>query len=231
MNRLTGFGLTSVLMVVACSSNSPFEPNYTPTPVFTTPTNITNAYLPLSSLNRDSLSGTEGGVASRVTRTRTGATKAFTFNGQQVLTIVVVDSAFANGVLVEVAKDYFAQSDAGDVYYFGEDVDNYVGGQIANHDGAWLFGVNTNKVGLFLSAVPSVGQKFQSEDVPGITTENDEVISVSETVTVPSGTYTNCVRVKEILSDGAVEYKLYAAGVGIVREIPEDGVLELQSHH
>jgi len=223
-------GLAALLMLAACSS-SRFVPNYTPTPVFTNPTAITNSYLPLSSLQQDILSGTEGGKASRVRRTNTGTTKAFTFNGQQVMTLVVIDSAFDNDSLVEVAKDYFAQSDAGDVYYFGEDVDNYVGGQLANHEGSWLFGVNTNTLGLFLPATLSVGQKFRSEYVPGITTENNEVVSVSESVTVPTGSYTNCVKIKEILSDGAVEYKLYASGVGIVKEISEDGAIELQTHN
>jgi hypothetical protein len=224
-------GFRALLLLAACGGGSEFAPNYTPTPVFTNPTNITNAYLPYANLQQDILLGTEGGKAERVVRTRTGATKNFTFNGQQVVTIVVVDSAFLNDTLVEVAKDYFAQSDAGDVYYFGEDVDNYVNGQVANHDGSWLFGVHTNTVGLFLPATPSVGQKFRPEDVPGITTESDEVISVSESVTVPTGSYTNCVKVKEILSDGAVEYKLYAPGVGIVKEISEDGAIDLQSHH
>ena len=230
MNRVKQVGLGAVLVLLACSESS-FVPNYTPTPVFTNPTNITNAYLPYASLQRDILLGTEGGKAERVVRTRTGATKAFTFSGQQVLTIVVVDSAFQNDTLVEVAKDYYAQSDAGDVFYFGEDVDNYANGQIANHDGSWLYGVNTNTLGLFLSATPSVGQKFRPEDVPGITTESDEVISISESLTVPAGSYTSCVRIKEILSDGAVEYKLYAVGVGIVKEITEDGAIELQSHN
>ena len=63
-----------------------------------------------------------------------------------------------------------------------------------------------------------------------ITTESDEVIAVSESITVPAGSYTNCVKVKEILSDGAIEYKLYAPGVGIVKEISEDGAIELQTH-
>ena len=97
-------------------------------------------------------------------------------------------------------------------------------------DLAAILGVNTNTVGLFLPATPSVGQKLRSEDVPAITREEDEVISVSESITVPTGSYTNCVKVKEILSDGAVEYKLYAPGVGIVKEISEDGAIELQSH-
>lgn len=49
-----------------------------------------------------------------------------------------------------------------------------------------------------------------------MTTEDDEVISTTETVTIPFGTYKNCVKVREKLSDGTVEYKVYAKDVGLV---------------
>ena len=216
------------LLAAACSSA--FEPNYNPPAVFTGPTTITNAHLPLGSLTQDVLEGTEGGATSRVIRTRLPGTRAFSFNGQQVQAIIVSDTVYTNGQLSEVALDYFAQSDNGDVYYFGEDVDEYVNGQVVNHDGTWHLGVDTDTPGLFLPATPKVGDKFRSEDVPGITRENDEVIAIEESVTVPAGSYQHCVKVREILSDGAVEYKLYAPGAGVVKEIPEDGVVNLQSH-
>ncbi len=225
--------LRSLLMAfcaTACSGQTPFTPNYTPAAVFSTPTAITNPYLPLSSLTQDILEGTEGGKPFRVVRSHTTGTRMFTFNGVQVSTVIVIDSAFLNDTLIEVAIDYFAQSDHGDVYYFGEDVDNYQNGQVANHDGSWLFGVQTTTVGLFIPAAPKVGDRFRSEDVPGITREDDEVVAVNETVVTAAGTYQNCVRVKEILSDGAVEYKLYAPGIGIVKEITEDGESGLKSH-
>jgi hypothetical protein len=54
-------------------------------------------------------------------------------------------------------------------------------------------------------AHPQVGDKFRSEDVPGITWENDEVVAVAETVTVPVGTFKGCVKIREKLSDGSTE--------------------------
>ena len=223
-------GVLYGFLAAACGGQAPFEPNYNPPAVFSNPTAITNLHLPLGNLTQDVLEGTEGGKPFRVTRTHTSGTKVFTFNGQPVSTIIVIDSAFENGTLIEVAKDYFAQSDHGDVYYFGEDVDNYVNGQVANHDGSWLYGVHTSTVGLFFPASPKVGDRFRSEDVPGITREDDEVVAIAETATTPAGTFQNCVRVKEILSDGAIEFKLYAPGVGIVKEITEDGESSLKSH-
>jgi hypothetical protein len=81
-----------------------------------------------------------------------------------------------------------------------------------------------------MPAHPKVGDIFKSEDVPKITWERDEVLSVSETVTVPAGTYRNCLKIKEILSDGDTEYKYYAPGIGCVRELPMDGDVPLRSH-
>ncbi len=222
------FPLSAAFLAMACQSA--FEPNYNPPAVFTSPTTITNAHLPLGSLTQDVLEGTEGGQAFRVIRSRLPGTRTFTINGAQVQAIIVSDTVYSSGNLIEVALDYFVQSDNGDVYYLGEDVDDYVNGQITGHGGAWHFGVDTDKLGLFLPASPKVGDKFRSEDVPGITHENDEVIAVDETVTVPAGTYQHCVKIKEILSDGAVEYKLYAPGVGVVREVPEDGLVDLKTH-
>jgi hypothetical protein len=201
-----------------------------PMPVFTNPTAITNPYLPLASLNQDILEGTEGGQAVRVERTRKMGTKAFTINGQAVAALIMEDREFAGGALKEVTLDYFAQSDDGTVYYLGEDVDIYKNGQVVSHEGAWLYGVNTTQLGVIMPANPKVGDQFQSENVPGITREDDEVLSVSETVTVPAGTYTNCLRVKEKLSDGGTDYKYFAPNVGVVKEVPEDGEVNLISH-
>ena len=217
------------LLAAGCGQSA-FEPNYNPTPVFSTPTVITNVHLPLSSLAQDVLEGTEAGSPAKVVRTRVPGTLAFTVDGQQVQTVIVVDSAFVSSQLVEVAHDYFAQSDNGDVYYFGEDVDLYTNGQITSHEGAWRFGVNTTTLGLLFPATPKVGDKFRSESVPGVTQENDEVVSVSETVTVPTGTYQNCVKIREMIPGEADEFKLYAPGVGVIQEIPADGQVALKSH-
>ena len=227
--RMIPLVLLFALASTGYAQSSP-APNYNPTPVFSHPTAITHSYLPLGSLNQDILEGTEGGKPSRVVRTRLPGTKTFKFNGKPVETIIVADSAFEDGELIEVALDYFAQSDAGDVYYFGEDVDNYEDGRVADHEGAWLYGVNTNKLGILLPAAPKVGQRFRSEDVSRTIREDDEVVSVSETVTVPAGTFQNCAKVKETLSDGDIEFKLYCPGAGVVQELPEDGRVDLKSH-
>ena len=56
------------------------------------------------------------------------------------------------------------------------------------------------------------------------------MVSVTETVTVPAGTFQNCAKVKETLSDGDIEFKMYCPGAGVAQELPEDGRVDLKSH-
>jgi hypothetical protein len=229
INRI-GFLLLTAFPAVARGQKPP-APNYHPPVVFSNPTAVTNAYLPYAQFKQDVLVGTEGGKQARVVRTRMPGTKRFVVAGKPVEAIIVSDSAWLGGALEEVALDYYAQSDQGDVYYLGEDVDNYENGKVVNHEGSWLYGVHTRTLGMMFPATPKIGQRYRPEEVPKITQEDDEVMSVTEAVTVPAGTFQNCVRVKETLSDGAVEFKLYCANVGIVREGSEDGTTDLVSHH
>lgn len=200
-------------------------------PDFSNPTAITNPYLPLASLVQDVLEGTEEGQAVRVERTLMPGTRTFIVGDQTVEALIMEDREFVDGELEEVSLDYFAQGDDGTVYYLGEDVDVYQDGQVVSHEGAWLYGVDTDQPGVMMPGDPNVGDTFQAENVPGITREDNEIISVSETVTVPAGTFTDCVEIQETLTDGAVEYKFYAPNVGVVKEVPEDGVLDLISHN
>lgn len=198
---------------------------------FSNPRNITNPYLPLASLKQDILEGTEGTAKVRIERTpKRDVHKTFTIGEQKVEALAVEDREFQNGELSEVALDYFAQANDGTVLYLGEDVDEYKKGKIVGHSGSWLFGKDTKNPGVILPARPSVGTKFKSEDVNTDIHEDDEIVSVSESVTVPAGKFRNCVKVKETLAEGDVEYKYFAFGIGCVREVPGEGDVVLKSH-
>jgi hypothetical protein len=198
---------------------------------FSHPRDITNPLLPLAYLKQDILEGSEGGAKVRVERTlRPEKHKTFKIAGQPVESLVMEDREFHNGAIEEVTLDYFAQDDEGNVYYLGEDVDEYADGKISGHEGAWLLGKDTPTPGIIIPAHPKVGDTFQSEVVNKEITENDEIVSVNETVSVPAGTFENCVKVKETLGDGSVEYKFYAPGTGVVREVPSTGDEPLISH-
>jgi len=144
--------------------------------------------------------------------------------------MIVVDKDFVGGQLQEITFDYFAESDDGGVYYFGEDVDEYQNGKIVGHNGAWHYGVNTDFLGLIIPGRPQVGQKFQAENVPGITKEDDEIVSVTATVKLAIGAFKNAVKIKESYPDGSVEYKYHVPSVGTVTEIAPDCTVNLRQH-
>jgi len=198
---------------------------------FSHPRDLTNSYLPLATLKQDILEGTEDGKKIRVERTALpDKHKTFKINGKTVEAAVYEDRSWLNGELEEVATDYFAQDDAGTVYYLGEDVDEYTQGKVTSHEGAWLLGKDTQTPGVLVPAHPKVGDKFKSEVVSRKIAESDVVISLSETVTVPAGTYQNCLKIEEHPAGEGVEYKYYAPGVGVVREVPTGGDERLISH-
>ena len=198
---------------------------------FSHPLEINNPYLPLASLKQDVLEGSEDGKKVRIERTaKPDIHRTFRIAGKNLESLAVEDREWENGQLAEVAVDYFAQADDGTVCYLGEDVDEYQNGKLKGHEGSWALGRDTDVPGIILSAHPMVGDKFKSEDVSREITENDEVISTTESAAVPAGSYQNCVKVKEGLSDGATEYKYYAKGIGVVREQPSVGDVLLKSH-
>ncbi len=198
---------------------------------FSHPREITNPYLPLSLVKQDVLEGTEEGKKVQIERTAVpDLRKAFQIGGATVEAMAFEDREVEEGKLAEIARDYFAQADDGTVYYLGEDVDEYKDGKVVGHGGAWLLGKDTQVPGVLLPARLKVGQKFYSENVPNLTTEEDEIISISETVSVPAGTFRNCVKVREKLSDGKTEFKYYAPNVGVVKEVPAEGEVVLKTH-
>jgi hypothetical protein len=219
--------LAAALPLVSCLSVGSTDRAQKKLPTFSHSRAITNPYLPLAALKRDILESKN----ARIERTaRPELQKTFNMGGQRVEALAVEDREYANGKLAEVTLDYFAQADDGTVYYLGEDVDEYKDGKVTGHSGAWLLGKDTQIPGVLMPAHPSVGDTFKSEDVPNITWEANEVVSVSETVTVPAGTYSNCVKIKEKTSDGATEYKFYAPAIGCVKEVEGHDEIPLISH-
>lgn len=144
-----------------------------------------------------------------------------------VRTLIYRDKVYVDGELVEDTRDYLAQDDDGNVWYFGEDVDNYEDGEIADHDGSWLVGVDGAKPGYWMPGNPTVGMRYRQEYLDGEAEDEAEVISLTEKVKIGLGTYTNCLKTKDTtpLEPDVVEYKYYCKQVGglVLEEKPEDG--------
>ena len=191
---------------------------------FTHPRDIDNHYDPLTENHRCVLRGKEDGVHVRIVRTLLDRSKTFRINGDDVRAAVIEDRGFEEGELTEVTLDYFAQDDGGTVWYLGEDVDNYKNGKVVGHGGAWLYGKDTDKMGVEMPAHPRVGTRWRHERVPGITHESDRAVAVFDKATVRGKTYHDVLKAREhTRPDDEVEFKLYAPGVGNIQELPPDG--------
>ena len=137
-----------------------------------------------------------------------------------VTTRVVEERETEGGQLVEISRNYFAVDNAtGDVYYFGEDVDDYKNGRVTGHEGAWLSGVNGARFGLLVPGAPTVGDRYYQESAPKVAMDRAEVVAVNAEVKVPAGVFRNCLHTKEssALESGS-EDKFYAPGVGLIKD-------------
>ncbi len=146
-----------------------------------------------------------------------------------VETRIVEERETSGDTPLEVSRNYFAiDPRSGDVFYFGEDVDTYKKGKVAGHEGGWLHGSDRARFGLAMPGAPAAGSRYYQEQAPGVAMDRAEVVSVTERITTPAGTFEGCLRTKESspLEPFVKEYKLYAPGVGLVK----DGSLVLVSH-
>ena len=110
------------------------------------------------------------------------------------------------------------------VSYLGERVDNIHNGCVVDHGGSWLFGRDTDQIGVLMPAHPGRGHRWQSEAAPPAAVEFDRVVGRLDNVEVHGRTYDRVVKVREFaLPDREVEHKLYAKGVGVIQELPPDG--------
>jgi hypothetical protein len=136
-----------------------------------------------------------------------------------VETRVVVEHESENGEVVEISRNFFALCQPrGDVFYFGEDVDDYEDGRVTGHGGSWLAGQRGALPGLAMFGHPQVGDAAYMEYAPGKAVDHHEVVALDETVTTPAGTFTGVLKTRETnpLEPGHVEFKWYAPGIGLI---------------
>jgi hypothetical protein len=137
-----------------------------------------------------------------------------------VTTGVLEEREEKDGQLIEVSRNFFAtQRHTGDVYYFGEDVDNYKDGKVVGHESAWLAGEKGARFGLMIPGKPKVGDRFYQELAPRVALDRVEIVSVDETVETPAGTFHHCMHLRETTPlESGVSHKYYAPGVGMIKD-------------
>lgn len=139
-----------------------------------------------------------------------------------VSAIVVHDQVFIeDGSLSEDTFDWFAPDKDGNVWYLGEDTKTFDHGKFLTDEGSWEAGKNGAKAGIIMLADPHVGDIVQQENSPGVVEDMGKVIRLTETVTVPFGTFTNCLETTEWtpIEPGDRSHKFYAPGIGNVLEV------------
>ena len=197
-----------------------YEPRINPAD-FTT--NITNRYLTFTpgmnfTYEGETEDGTERIVVLVLNETRTVA---------GVTTLIVWDRVWLDGDLTEDTKDWYAQDKEGNVWYFGEDSKEIVGGAVASTAGSWESGVDGAKPGIVMEADPKVGDSYRQEYYEGEAEDMADVIALGVSVTVPYGTFQNCLKTRDWtpLEPGADEYKYYCLEIGgvVLEQVIEDG--------
>ncbi len=138
---------------------------------------------------------------------------------------VVRDTVSVNGEVTEDTFDWYAQDIHGNVWYMGEDSTSYSNGVVTSKAGSWEAGVDGAEPGIIMLAHPLSGLTYRQEYKAGDAEDMGTVMALDESVTVPAGNFSNCIRTKDWspLEPGDVSYKYYAPGVGLVLEMLLDG--------
>jgi hypothetical protein len=134
-----------------------------------------------------------------------------------VETTVYLDRVLLDGQLIEETKDYLAQNTAtGDVWYFGEAVDNYENGRFEDHHGSWIAGENGALPGVWFKGQPREGDAYRMEYLKGEAEDMARVVKTGIDVKVNGRTYKDCVQIYEWtpLDIDAREDKFYCRDVG-----------------
>ena len=138
--------------------------------------------------------------------------------------VVVHDTVSLDGVLLEDTFDWYAQDKQGAVWYFGEATKEFKSGGRVSTDGSWEAGVKGAQPGIIMPANPKPGQPYRQEYSPKNAEDMGQVVAVGESVTVPHGTFKDCVKTKDwSLLESGHEHKWYAKGVGVVRTESSSG--------
>ncbi len=183
---------------------------------FTNSANLTNPLFPYQPGKRYILEGQTSAGLERIEIERLATNKTV----MGITCAVIRDRVWVNGLLVEDTDDWYAQDNAGTVWYMGEYVtDLNPDGSVKDHDGSWEAGVDGAKPGINMPADPKVGMAYRQEYYFDEAEDKAEVVGTGLTVTVLTGTYTGCVQTYETsdLDPELKEHKFYAPNIGFIK--------------
>ncbi len=175
---------------------------------------IDNPYFPLEPGTTFIYRGENEGTPIRIEVIVTRETKEI----MGVMTTVVRQINYEDGVLVEDTLDWFAQDKDGNVWYFGEDTKAFDENGNVSTEGSWEAGVDGAKPGIIMLAHSRKGDRYQQEYYPGEAEGMAQVLGYKDSLCVRYGCFKDVLQIKEWspLDPGVVEHKFYAKGVGLI---------------
>lgn len=217
----TSSGTLAALLTAAAlgCSDSPAGPTYEPVIPTQWASSVNNAFFPLVpgavyEYEGQTSEGLERVVVEVLTESRQ-------VNG--VTAAIVRDRVYVAGALVEDTYDWYAQDVAGNVWYLGEDSKEIRNGVVVSTEGSWEWGVDGALPGIIMWADPAahIGEEYRQEFYRGEAEDFGKVLAIDQSVTVPSGTFTGCVKTFDYsgLDPDALEHKFYCPQIGFVLEI------------
>lgn len=222
--------LLALQPVAAGTISIPFDPAN-----FSNPLNITNQFLAFSvgkkfvyrSQSPDGCEQIEVTVTNKTESIAAGVT------AREVRDIVYEDEN-CDGSLnkIEDTKDWYAQDNAGNVWYLGEDTKDCDGNKCTINPGSWeagadIFNIGSNGVaGIIMLANPQNGDNYQQEFYEGHAEDVGAVVGTDVTVTLtrPDAlqpkVFNHCLKTKErsTLEAGSTAHKYYCPNIGLVLE-------------
>lgn len=212
--------VVALTAVLACG-DSPTGPAYDPDLPGSWASSISNPLFPLVpgttwNYEEDTPNGLETVVVEVLATARS-------VNG--VAAVTIHDQVFLDGALVEDTYDWYAEDSEGNIWYLGEETEELENGVVVSTEGSWEWNVDGALPGIYVWADPAahIGEEYRQEYYEGEAEDWAKVSAVNETVSVPFGTFTGCMRTEDWngLEGRAqtAQYKYYCPGMGVVLEV------------
>jgi len=179
-------------------------------------TTIDNTYFPLP-VGRTFISrGGEGTLKETDRMHVTNETRQI----QGVTARIVHDVVRTGGHKEEITNDFYAQDSQGNVWYLGENTRVLLGNGKVDRSGSWLWGVDGAKPGLIMEAHPKPPHAYRQECRNGQAEDMAWTVDRGGSIKVAYGRVHRTLRSFEFsqLEPNVISEKIYAPGLGIVRE-------------
>jgi hypothetical protein len=161
----------------------------------------------------------DGTTTRTVVSTVTGLTKVI----DGVKTIAVWDRDYSDGELVESELAFFAQTEKGTVWLFGEYPEEYENGKLVGAPSTYISGIDRARAGIAMQAKPHRNTPaYVQAYAPTVDfLDCGDVFAKNQRVCVPTGCYNDVLVIDEFNPldppSAGHQRKFYSAGTGLIK--------------